>query len=68
MAQRRADALALVAESFVAHGPAALRGGDRHLVTVHLHAGVLTGDGPGRCQIDDGLSLAAEDARRLRNR
>ena len=48
VAQRRADALALVAESFAAHGPAALRGEDRHLVTVHVDAGMpSTEDGPG---------------------
>src|SRR5262249_23094364 len=34
--QRRADALALIAESFLAHGAEALASGDRHQVVVHV--------------------------------
>jgi hypothetical protein len=32
---RRADALAMVAESFLEHGPAAMNGGDRNQIIVH---------------------------------
>jgi hypothetical protein len=35
---RKADALALVAETFLAQGAAALKGGDRHQIVVHVDA------------------------------
>ena len=71
--QRRADALALVAESFVAHGPAGLRGGDRHLVTVHVDAGVLGRRGPralrvGRRALAGGRDRPTPQLRRLSGR
>ncbi|MBW3643820.1 MAG: HNH endonuclease [Actinobacteria bacterium] len=64
-AQRNADALAAMAESFLASGPTSGAGSDRHLVTVHVDAEVLTGDGDGRCELEEGPALAAETARRL---
>ena len=42
---RRADALALVAESFLAHGALEVRGTDRHQIVVHVAAETL-GTGP----------------------
>lgn len=62
---RRADALGLLAESFLDHGPAALNGGDRHLVTVHVAAETLRHKTAGCCEFEEGPSMAAETARRL---
>jgi len=62
---RRADALAVMAESFVKHGVAALSGGDRHQIVVHVDAETLREGTAGRCELEDGPSLPAETARRL---
>jgi len=62
---QRADALGLLAESFIAHGAATLNGGDRHQIVVHVDAETLHTSTAGRCEIEDGPSLAAETARRL---
>jgi hypothetical protein len=63
--QRRADALAVISESYLAHGAEALAGGDRHQVIVHVDAETLCTHSSGRCEIDEGPSIAAETARRL---
>ncbi|MFO1407964.1 MAG: DUF222 domain-containing protein [Steroidobacteraceae bacterium] len=62
---RRADALALLAESFLQHGAQAMPGGDRHQIVVHVDHDTLRSAAPGRCELDDGPSLAVETARRL---
>lgn len=62
---RNADALALLCESFLAHGPRERAGPDRHHLLVHVDAEALSRDGPGRVQIDDGPAIAPETARRL---
>jgi Domain of unknown function (DUF222)/HNH endonuclease len=62
---RRADALVVMAESFLAHGAKSLAGGDRHHVVVHVDAQTLIERTSGRCEIDDGPSIAAETARRI---
>ena len=64
-AARRADALALLAESFLAHGARALSGGERHQVIVHVEAETLREGTAGRCELETGPALAAETARRL---
>ncbi len=64
-AQRQADALAMMAEAFLATDPHPGGSGDRHLVAVHVDAQVLAGDAEGRCELEDGPALAAETARRL---
>jgi len=61
----RADALAVMAESFLAHGADALSGGDKHQIIVHVSAETLRHDHTGCCEIEDGPSIAAETARRL---
>src|SRR5690606_3969257 len=43
LGQRRADALARFAESWLAHGDRALSGGDRHQIIVHVDAETLAG-------------------------
>ncbi|MGI8758639.1 MAG: hypothetical protein ACR2K0_04975 [Acidimicrobiales bacterium] len=42
-----ADALVVMAESFLAHGAVTRPGGDRHLVVVHVDADVLASGGDG---------------------
>ena len=62
---RRADALAQVAESFLAHGPAALSGGDKHQIVVHVSAETLRDKEAGQCEIENGSAIGAETCRRL---
>jgi hypothetical protein len=62
---RRADALAVMAESFLAHEAKVLSGGDKHQIVVHVSAETLRHDHAGCCEIEDGPSIAAETARRL---
>ena len=62
---RRADALAVVAESFLAHGVMEAAGGDRHQIVVHVAAETLRDRTAGCCEFEHGPSMAAETARRL---
>jgi hypothetical protein len=62
---RRADALGLLAESFLKLGPAALNGGERNHIVVHVDADVLQAREGGRCELDDGPAIPVETARRL---
>jgi len=64
-AMRRADALARMAESYLAHGAKPLSGGDKHQIVVHIDHETLTNSTAGRCELEDGPALAAETARRL---
>ncbi len=64
-AARRADALALVAESFMAHGAESLSGGDRLQIVVHVDHETLKGGSAGRCEFEHGPSMPVETARRL---
>jgi hypothetical protein len=48
------DALAMMAETFLANEPGAREGGDRYLVGVNVDADVLVDDDPeGTCEVDD---------------
>ncbi len=63
---KRADALAVIFESFLAHGAESMTGGERHQVVVHVSAETLkVGGGGHQCEIEDGPAIAAETARRL---
>lgn len=64
-ATRRADALGRVAESFLAHGAARLKGGDKHQIVIHVDQETLATNVAGRCEFEHGPALAAETARRL---
>lgn len=64
-AMQRADALALVAESYLNDGVPADRNTDRYQVIVHVDSQTLASDGEGRCEIEDGSPIAAETARRI---
>ncbi|HEY7642860.1 MAG TPA: DUF222 domain-containing protein [Steroidobacteraceae bacterium] len=63
--QKRADALAVIFESFMAHGAEAMTGGERHQVVVHVSAETLQSQGGHQCEIEDGPAIAAETARRV---
>ena len=62
---RRADALALMAESFLASDQQALSGGDRQQIVVHVDAQTLRHGHAGRCELEEGPGIASETARRL---
>jgi len=62
---RRADALAVVAESFLKHGAEALSGGERHQIVVHVDVETLRERTAGRSEFEHGPSMPAETARRL---
>jgi hypothetical protein len=62
---RRADALALVAESFLAHGAMVAPGTDRNQIVMHVAAETLRDRAAGCCEFEHGPSVAAETARRL---
>ncbi|MEX2151005.1 MAG: DUF222 domain-containing protein [Steroidobacteraceae bacterium] len=63
--KRRVEALATLAESFLASGPRDLSGGDRQQIVVHVDAETLTHGHAGRCELEHGPAIAAETARRL---
>lgn len=62
---KRADALELLAESFLQNGAATMSGGDKHQVVVHVDVETLQTGCAGRCEIEDGTHIATETARRL---
>ena len=62
---RRIKALETLAESFLARGPRDLSGSDRQQIVVHVDAETLQHGHAGRCELEDGPSIAAETARRL---
>ena len=63
---QRADALVLVAETALAHGPTPLAAGDRHLVTVHIDESVLRDEvEEGRCETSTGSTMPPATVRRL---
>src|SRR5687768_7194588 len=63
--KRRVEALATLAESFLATGPRDLSGGDRNQIVVHVDAETLTHRHAGRCEFERGPSITSETARRL---
>jgi hypothetical protein len=62
---RRADALARMAESYLAHDVLDSPGTDRQQIVVHVAAETLRSRAAGCCEIEDGPSIAAETARRF---
>jgi hypothetical protein len=63
--KRRVEALATLAESFLATGPRDLSGSDRQQIVVHVDVETLRHSQAGRCELEHGPSIAAETARRL---
>ncbi len=62
---RKADALRLVAESFLQHGTGTTSGADQQQVVIHVAAETLRANAPGCCEFEGGPSMSAETARRL---
>jgi hypothetical protein len=60
-----AEALVAVADAALAHPGESRPGGERYQVVVHADEAVLSRDGEGACELDDGSALAPETARRL---
>ncbi len=63
--KRRVEALAVLAESFLASGPQDLSSGDRQQIVVHVDAETLKHSRAGRCELAEGPAMAAETVRRL---
>jgi len=63
--KRRVEALAVMAESFLANGPKDLSGADRHQIVVHVDHETFRHRQAGRCELEHGPSVAVETARRL---
>jgi hypothetical protein len=64
-AARRADALALIAESFLAHGAESMSGGDRLQIVVHVDHETLRDGLAGRSEFEDGPGVPAGTSQRL---
>ena len=64
-AQRRADALVRLAESWFADGERSLSGGERQQLVVHVDVATLVASEAGRSELEGGPVLAAETVRRL---
>jgi hypothetical protein len=64
--ERRADALAMLGESYLQRRAAASSSSaDRHQIVVHIDAETLKDQTAGRCHIDQGPSIPAETVRRI---
>jgi uncharacterized protein DUF222/HNH endonuclease len=63
--KRRVEALAVIAESFLAYGEKDLSGADRQQIVVHVEAETLRDRSAGRCELEHGSAIAVETARRL---
>jgi hypothetical protein len=61
---QRADAIGVLAESFLQNGAEELSGGDKHQVVIHVSAETLQGKSAGRCELEDGPGVSAETCRR----
>ena len=65
-AARRADALVLMAETVLQHGPAELPAAERHQVVLHVDASALGGaTQDAQCELEHGPAIAVESARRM---
>jgi hypothetical protein len=60
-----ADALVVMAESFLANGPAARTSGDRFQIVVSIDGDVLAFDTDSECALHNGPALTPETVRRL---
>ncbi len=62
---RNAEALVAVAEAALAHPDESRPAGERYQIVIHTDESVLSHDGEGGCELEDGAALAPETARRL---
>jgi hypothetical protein len=60
-----AEAMVAMADLALSRSDGDRMGGERYQVVVHVDAETLRSDAPGRCELAEGLPLAAETARRL---
>ena len=60
-----ADAVSLICESFLAHGPRERAGPQRRKLIVHVDLDALSPDGSGRAELEHGPPIDPELARRL---
>ncbi|MFO1469030.1 MAG: DUF222 domain-containing protein [Steroidobacteraceae bacterium] len=65
LAMRSADALALIAESYLSGGSSDSKSADRYQVVLHVDSQTLSDDDDGCCEIENGPAIAAETARRV---
>ncbi|MEL7451181.1 MAG: DUF222 domain-containing protein [Pseudomonadota bacterium] len=64
--QRRADALVLMAETFLAGGAQSVSGGDKNQVVIIADAGVMANESEaGKCCVEHGPNIAAATLRRI---
>ncbi len=63
--ERQADALAMIAESYLQHGPASQSTADRYQIVVHIDAATLKEGQDGRSEVEHGPTIPIETARRL---
>ena len=63
--RRRADAIADMAESYLANGPASSSSADRYQVMLHVSAETLTNNEGDISHLEDGPRVSAETARRI---
>ena len=63
--ERRADALAMLGESYLRRRTDSSSSADRYQVVVHVDAETLKEQTAGRCHIDQGPSIPAETVRRV---
>jgi hypothetical protein len=69
---QRADAVGLLAESFLQNGAAELSGGDKHQIVIHVFPGdfhsvaapTLSDENTGHCHYENGPNVSAETCRR----
>ena len=64
-AQRRADALIMMAETTLRHGPESQSSAERYQVVVHVTAETLAANAAGHCELANGPHLAPDTARRI---
>ena len=60
-----AEALVAVAEAALANPDESRPGGERYQVVLHADEAVLSDDGEGGCELEDGSALSPETARRI---
>ncbi len=63
--ERRADALVMMADTMLAHGPMSRSSSERYQVLLHVDERSLGGHRNGCCELDAGVGLAPETASRV---
>jgi hypothetical protein len=61
----RSEALVAIADAALAHTGEGRPAGERYQVVIHVDESVLSHDGEGGCELEDGTAVSPETARRL---